>query len=228
MADLVWPATLPQEPKLAGHSEQPPKLTVRTEMDVGPAKVRRRTSAGVRNFSMSIVMTRAQCALLDEFFLDSAQGGALAFQWTHPRTGNLIDYRFTAPPTYNPLGPRSSAAAKWVATFQLEALPGTEIDGTIPPIDPIAIPADISIYVVALQPEITVDHFDMIVLGAVHEADAVPGDIFIGTFIDPGLEEIENAEIAGAALYVSGGGGVIGPGPGGDHGGGGPGGGVQP
>lgn len=220
----MWPATLPQEPKLAGHSEQPPNLVLRTEMSVGPAKARRRTTAGVRNFSMSIVMTRAQCALLDEFFLDSAQGGALAFQWTHPRTGNLIDYRFVSPPTYTPLGPRSSAAAKWTASFQLEALPGTEITDEIPPIEPIAIPADFSVYVMALQPDLQVDTFDMLVLGAVHEADAVPGDIFIGTIIDPGLEEIDDAAISGAALYVNTGGGSIGPG----HGDNGNGGGINP
>ena len=206
----MWPATLPQELKLAGHSEIAPDLVIRTEMSVGPAKARRRVSDNVRLFSASLVMTVAQCALLDEFFVDSTKGGSLPFQWTHPRTGNLIDFRFIGPPTYTPRAPRHAPAAKYLATFQLEALPGTEITDEIPPIEPLSIPADQSVFVFALEPDERNEAELLLVEGAVPEADAVPGDIFIGTFVEAGVEELEQTEVVGAALYTSGG--VIGPG----------------
>lgn len=138
MASAVWPAGLPQAPQLRALRERPPELTVRTSMDVGPAKVRRRQTAGVRTFPIEIKLTRDQVALLDEFFLDTLAGGALAFQWTQHRTGDLIDYRFLGPPEYAPLAPRQSGSEYWMATFSIEALPGTLVvgDPPDPPDDP--------------------------------------------------------------------------------------------
>ncbi|QLH37711.1 MAG: hypothetical protein HWD60_00095 [Defluviicoccus sp.] len=42
----VWPSSLPQKPLVDGFSETAPNLVVRSPMDVGPAKVRRRATAG--------------------------------------------------------------------------------------------------------------------------------------------------------------------------------------
>ena len=138
MASAVWPAGLPQAPQLRALREQPPELTVRTSMDVGPAKIRRRQTAGVRRFTIEIKLTRTQLALLDEFFIDTLAGGALAFQWTQHRTGDLIDYRFLGPPEYAPMAPRQGGSELWMATFSIEALPGTLVvgDPPDPPNDP--------------------------------------------------------------------------------------------
>ncbi len=43
----TWPATLPA-PALSSLRETPPDNLIRTQMDKGPAKVRRRTTANVR------------------------------------------------------------------------------------------------------------------------------------------------------------------------------------
>ena len=43
----VWPLDLPQKPLLQGFSETLPNLVTRSPMDIGPAKVRRRSTAGV-------------------------------------------------------------------------------------------------------------------------------------------------------------------------------------
>lgn len=189
-------------------------------MDVGPAKVRRRTSAGVRDFTISLVMNRAELALLDEFFVSTTQSGTEPFQWKHPRTGNLIDYRFLSRPQYTPLGPRNVAASKWTVTFQLEALPGTEITDIIPPIDPIAIPANASVFVIEGHSGDALEVDGEFFAGAFREADSLPPDIFIGSYIDVEIEGAESSDqFAGAALFTNTGG-SVGPGSGGDHGGG--------
>ena len=127
MADAVWPPSLPAEALLAGLEETPPELRLRTAMDAGPAKVRRRFTAGVRVFSVSLLLTRAQVQTFDEFLLTTVEGGSLPFTWKHPRTGNPIDFRFVELPRYAARAPRQLAGDYWSLSFTLEALPGTEV-----------------------------------------------------------------------------------------------------
>ena len=55
----VWPSSLPA-PLLSTFKETPPDNVIRTSMDVGVAKVRKRTSANVRPISFSLMLTPAQ------------------------------------------------------------------------------------------------------------------------------------------------------------------------
>lgn len=132
MASAVWPAGLPQAPQLRSLREQPADLTVRTAMAVGPAKVRRRQTAGVRIFACELLLTRTQVETLDDFFYETIAAGALPFTWVHHRTGQTVDYRFTGPPEYVPLAPRQAGSEMWRTTFTLEALPGTLVTGDPP------------------------------------------------------------------------------------------------
>ncbi len=111
MANPTWPASLPQRVAVDGYGEGPPDTTVRTRMDAGPAKVRRRFTAGVRPLSLQID--------LDGFFGTTLLGGALAFDWVHPRTQAAVTLRFVRPPAYRPL----ASDAAWQAVLQLEILP---------------------------------------------------------------------------------------------------------
>lgn len=95
----VWPSTLPA-PFLSSLQETPPNNVIRSSMDVGPAKVRRRTTANVRNLSFNLMLTPAQVEILDEFYLDDVSGGVLEFDYEHPRTGQSVSARFTEPPQY--------------------------------------------------------------------------------------------------------------------------------
>ena len=47
MADVVWPTGLPQHIQMQGFSEQLPKNTIKSKMDHGPGKVRRKDVAAV-------------------------------------------------------------------------------------------------------------------------------------------------------------------------------------
>lgn len=87
-------------------------------MEAGPAKVRRRTSAGVDSLSYSIDLTRAQADLLWAFYKDALQGGALPFEATHPRTQAICRLRFLQPPALKPLSGRL-----WIGKLSLEVLP---------------------------------------------------------------------------------------------------------
>lgn len=114
----AWPGSLPQKPLLEGLQEQAPTLTVRTQMDAGPPKIRKRFTAGIRLFSLLLSLTKAQVETLDVFFVTTSNGGATPFDWTHPRTAASVTFRFVSPPAYHPL-----ADDVWRAQLELEILP---------------------------------------------------------------------------------------------------------
>jgi len=100
MASQTWPGGLPQDILQGTYTEQPPDVVVRTEMSAGPAKVRRRATAGVRPVSGRIRVTKSEVATFDTFFDSTLKGGALRFDWKNPRTGTSKELRFTGRPEY--------------------------------------------------------------------------------------------------------------------------------
>src|SRR5581483_12511329 len=114
----VWPLELPALPLHDGYQQQAPDVTVRTEFDAGPAQVRRRASTGVRQFSLQFILDNDEIAVLEAFYYNTLEGGALAFDYAHPRTGVTGEFRFLSPPSYQPVTPEDYRVA-----FQLELLP---------------------------------------------------------------------------------------------------------
>lgn len=96
----TWPATLPA-PALNTLSETPPDNVIRTKMDKGPDKVRRRTTANIRPISFTLILTPTQTATLDTFYDTTTFSGADEFDYTHPRTGDAVKARFVEPPQYS-------------------------------------------------------------------------------------------------------------------------------
>lgn len=118
MTSIVWPPGLPDDVLVEGYKEGLPKVTVRTQMDAGPPKVRRRQTAAVATLSFSLDLTREQVALLTEFHGTTLRGGSLSFEWRHPRTRAVCQMRFIDPPDPRPLSGRH-----WVAACTVEVLP---------------------------------------------------------------------------------------------------------
>lgn len=88
----AWPSSLPR--LLApGYSESPQDQTLRTEMDAGPAKVRRRFSAAVTEQQIRLLLTDAQLATFESFWDTDLAGGALSIDWDDPRTGSAVHVR---------------------------------------------------------------------------------------------------------------------------------------
>lgn len=117
MPNAVWPLSLPQEPDI-GHIEEAPNNLLRTQMDVGPPKVRRRYTAAVRSVEMPLELDDAQTTTLHDFFTTTLKDGADLFDWKLPRTGGAVTFRFVKPPKYECIHPK-----RYQTVLSLEILP---------------------------------------------------------------------------------------------------------
>lgn len=122
MANPVWPLTLPQD-VLQGHTETPPVMIIRTDMDRGPAKQRRVRTAAPRPIDIAVELeSRAQVTAFLDFFHDTLAGGALPFDWTHPRTLAATTFRFREA-NRSPPKPRHVGGETWQVDLALEIMP---------------------------------------------------------------------------------------------------------
>lgn len=100
-----WPTSLPQTLIAVNYNQSFPDVTIKSDMDAGPAKVRRRFTAGITPVSGVQIYTSAQLATFQEFFEDTLLGGSLRFSWTKPPAHTeACEMRFTAVPTFTILG----------------------------------------------------------------------------------------------------------------------------
>jgi len=95
-----WPASLPQDMFLEGYKQSFADGMERSKMDVGPAKVRRRSSSGPAPLNCITYLTRDQFPTFDEFYNETLLGGSLRFSWVHPVYGTAVEMRFTAVPSW--------------------------------------------------------------------------------------------------------------------------------
>jgi len=91
----AWPTSLPDYPLIQGYQESRQSGVVRTQMDTGPPKARRRFDATITEFQIKLRLTTSQISTLESFFEVDLDYGALRFDWTHPRTDNAVQFRFT-------------------------------------------------------------------------------------------------------------------------------------
>lgn len=118
MATNVWPGTLPQIALFDGAVKTLANVVVRTKMDQGPAKVRRRFQDGVTNWPQRMPLTDAQRVTFEAFFKATSEGGALPFDYPDPFDGSILDFRFVGQPTIEKM-----SVDLFVASFALEQLP---------------------------------------------------------------------------------------------------------
>lgn len=114
-----WPGSLQQFFSEDNFSEELDGGVIRTDMDVGPAKTRRRYTKGVNPMSVSIYLNGAsEYTIFTTFFNTTLAGGSLPFTHDHPITGTPTDFRFKAGPRISSLG-----GGQFIARFDLEELP---------------------------------------------------------------------------------------------------------
>lgn len=118
MPNPVWPATLPQFFQTDGLNEEKVDNAVRTAMEDGTIKVRRRFTKSAIKVTGTVMMTDAQKAILDAFFEDTCKDGALYFDWVLPSTGAAKTYIWMKPP-------KTAAAGglNWRAALELVTVP---------------------------------------------------------------------------------------------------------
>ena len=100
----AWPVTLPDYVMQSNFVETLPNNVIKTQMEVGPAKLRRRSSSAAEPFKSNMYMTTAQVATHDTFYKVTLKYGSLPFDGTHPRTGAASSLRYVKPPSYKASG----------------------------------------------------------------------------------------------------------------------------
>lgn len=95
---VTWPSQLPV-PVVDGYTLAPQDATVRTEMEVGPARQRRRSTAMPTQVTMKCIMTRTQFQIFEAWFKYKALDGAAWFVMPVANGSGVTDTdaRFTAP-----------------------------------------------------------------------------------------------------------------------------------
>ena len=107
----TWPSTLVI--KREGYKETPPDRVIRSNMAVGPDKIRKRSSSNVRKINLTLSLTDALLTTFDAFYLAN---DALAFTFPDPRTASNVQARFVSVPAYN------YEETIWNVALQLEIL----------------------------------------------------------------------------------------------------------
>jgi hypothetical protein len=119
----TWPEDLPQRFLKNSYKDQEPDLVLKTEMDVGPPKMRLRpgAKANVRPFSGDMRLTLTQKAALSDFYLDNC---AVSFDFPDPGAeSGTIPVIFTAPPEYADTGLFTGGEAVQKVSLKLAKVP---------------------------------------------------------------------------------------------------------
>jgi hypothetical protein len=75
MFSIVWPSSLPQRPTVGGYLERFADTVLRTAMEAGAAKTRRRFTAAPRQIEVTFRVNAAQAAIFKSFFEETTAGG---------------------------------------------------------------------------------------------------------------------------------------------------------
>lgn len=92
-----WPSALPTGFLKDGFTLSPQDSRLRSPMDAGRPKQRRRFTAKTENFTGPLLMDPDQVTAFVEFYDDVLQDGTLTFRWVHPRTRLPVDMQFVGP-----------------------------------------------------------------------------------------------------------------------------------
>lgn len=119
-----WPATLPQDPYAEDGAVYKPGLNIiRTQMENGPYKQRRRFTNVPETFTFTMVLSKANLAILMTF-VTVTLGDVLPFDWIDFRTGAAAVYRFTKRPEPTWF---AGDGDYWTVAFELELLTGAPL-----------------------------------------------------------------------------------------------------
>lgn len=117
-AEITWPVSLPQVPLVDGYSEQPDYDIIVTEMDTGPKRQRRRSSAGMESRPVKYLLDWGQRKIIKEFL--EANAGR-SFWWPDPtEAGN---YRYVRLKGDTEVQIVSAGPLNWHVTFTVEIWP---------------------------------------------------------------------------------------------------------
>lgn len=101
----TWPLTLQQKINEDSFGIKKGETVVRSDMDTGPKKSRRRFTRAIDVLSLSIdLKTEDEYDDLEFFYNTTVNGGVTPFDFVHPITQVTGSFRFNGPPSYTSLG----------------------------------------------------------------------------------------------------------------------------
>lgn len=110
----TWPVSLPISPLLASYSESHSTLVTSVTTGNKSLLIRKNSSRALDRLNVSFNFTRAQVDYFLTFFYDTLSGGALRFQFIHPRKLSEIEVSFD--PTNDQaftVTPQANATMQW-------------------------------------------------------------------------------------------------------------------
>jgi hypothetical protein len=118
MPPVSWPTTLQTLWSEANFGLDAGDSSIRSEMDFGPNKVRRRTTVAIDRFSGSIYLTTAQYTIFKNFFNVSLNRGTNTFYFNHPIEEDQRVFRFIGSYRITSIG-----AGNFILNFTWEEIP---------------------------------------------------------------------------------------------------------
>jgi hypothetical protein len=103
MANIYWPELLPSGLLADGFTKQPQGGVIRTQMDAGPKKARRRYTARTVKYAGKQVFDAAELMVFEQFYHNVLADGVLRFNFADPVTEEIAEFRFTEDYTVNSL-----------------------------------------------------------------------------------------------------------------------------
>jgi hypothetical protein len=105
MPNPVWPAGLPQYVNQDSFTEEKISNVIRTPMEGGDVKIRRRFTAAPIKYAFSFTITDAQKAIFDTFHHTTCKHGSLAWDWIRPIELTSATFIFMSEPKVTAVGP---------------------------------------------------------------------------------------------------------------------------
>lgn len=116
MATIPWPTSLPSGVLEGTDKQTGEDNLLRSQMDIGPAKTRRRTTAGTGSLEGTLFLTQAQFDTFMQFWRSTLRSGALAFTFY-----GANNFRFKTPPSWTTV--RTALGPHYRVSLVLEVLP---------------------------------------------------------------------------------------------------------
>jgi hypothetical protein len=102
---VAWPSTLQDKLNQASFSYALGETVLRSQMDIGPAKYRRRFTKGIDTLSCSILLkSTTEYNTFYNFYDSTLNGGVTRFEFVHPITGVLSEFRMSKAPSLRLIG----------------------------------------------------------------------------------------------------------------------------
>jgi len=95
MTNISWPDILPAGLLADGFTKQPQSNVIRTTMDAGPNKTRRRYTARTIRFTGKQIFDEAELMVFEQFYHIVLADGVLRFFFLDSSANEIAEFRFT-------------------------------------------------------------------------------------------------------------------------------------